>query len=67
MKLKATIEVEYDVDSEDYSFSDSEDKKELILKFERNVFLTTIYDTCIDGEMCTGEPIIVVTVVENVQ
>ncbi len=58
MKLKAKIEVEYDVDPEDYSFSELEDRKEMILEFERKVFLVTI------DMMCINEPIITAIVVE---
>lgn len=39
MKIKATFEVEYEVDPDQYSFSEPGDKKEAILKFERNSVL----------------------------
>ncbi len=56
MKLKAKIEIEYEVNPEDYTFSASGVKKELILEFERKVFLATL------DIMCTNEPTITVEI-----
>ncbi len=58
MKLKATIEVEYEIDLDDYTFSKSGDKKELILEFERKAFLTMI------DVISTNEPAVIVDIVE---
>ncbi len=57
MKLKATIEVEYEVNPIGYLFSKSENKKKIILKFERIALLTIIEDLC-------DESAAIVTVVE---
>ncbi len=64
MKLKAKIEIEYNVDPEDYSFSESGDRKKKILKFERNVFIVAIDDLCADNDMCSSEPSVTVVEIE---
>jgi len=49
MKIKATLEIEYEVDPDQYQFSEDGDKKEAILKFERMMLTGDPYYSTVQG------------------